>query len=251
MHVFCEKPLALNLEEADRMIETVKRSGVKAMSGHVLRFWPVYLEVKEIVKSGMLGKPLHAYCERLIALPDWQEGAWHLKQPGGLSAALDVQIHDLDYLMSVFGKPLLVSALGLHDDRHGGWMHINSRVEFEEGRNGFVQAGWGYPAAYPFTVTLRVICDRGAVEWNFKAGKLLEQRDSEAPLMVYRDSGSYEVEDVDRRDPFLLEWLYFIECIDRDRPVENATLEQGRAALELARASIKSAVEGGALQRIG
>jgi myo-inositol 2-dehydrogenase/D-chiro-inositol 1-dehydrogenase len=39
-HVFCEKPLAHSLDEADRMIEAVHRKGVQAMSGHVLRFWP-------------------------------------------------------------------------------------------------------------------------------------------------------------------------------------------------------------------
>jgi len=58
-NVFCEKPMALSLDEADRMIEAVERNGVKGMVGHVIRFWPEYIKAKEIVDSGKLGKPLY------------------------------------------------------------------------------------------------------------------------------------------------------------------------------------------------
>ena len=243
-HVFCEKPLAYSVEEADQMAEAVKKNGVSAMSGHVLRFWPVYVRAKEIVDSGELGKPLHGYCERLLALPDWQEGGWHLHQKQGCAAALDVQIHDLDYLAWLFGKPLKIRSSGLYDTGRGGWMHMNSRVEFEKGQVGLVQAGWGFPASYPFTMTIRILCERGTVEWNFKAGKLLETRDREAPLVVYKNGDAYIIDDIDQSDPFLLQWRYFIDCLDQNKDIERATLKEGRTALKLALGSIHSAMEG-------
>ena len=243
-HIFCEKPLAQSLKEADRMIESVHSAGVKAMSGHVLRFWPVYVKAREIIESGELGKPLHGYCERLMALPDWQEKKWHIRQKDGRAAAFDAQIHDLDYLTWIFGTPLKVQSHGLYDATHGGWMHINSRVDYEGGQVGHVQAGWGFPAEYPFTMTIRVLCEGGTVEWNFKAGKLLETREVEAPLMVYRDRDSYRVEGIDQSDPFLLQWRYFLDCIEGGREIGRATLEEGRTALSLALASIESAREG-------
>lgn len=239
-HVFCEKPLAHSLDEADRMIKIVSRKGVQAMSGHVLRFWPVYVRAKEIIDSGELGKPLHGYCERLLALPDWQEGGWHLRQKDGRAAAFDVQIHDLDYLNWIFGNPLKIRSNGLFDEARGGWIHMNTRVVYEGDHTGYVQAGWGFPAEYPFTMTIRVLCERGAVEWNFKAGKLLETRDREAPLMVYKDDSSYAVGKIDQSDPFLLEWRYFIDCIERGEDIERATFEEGRTALKLVLASIES-----------
>jgi predicted dehydrogenase len=240
-HVFCEKPLALSLEEADRMIEMVQTSGVTAMSGHVLRFWPVYTKAKEILDSGELGLPIHGYCERLIAMPDWQAGAWHLRQKGGAAAALDVQIHDLDYLTWLFGKPLTIRSNGFYDEGRGGWMHMNSRVEFEKGRVGVVQAGWGFHRTYPFTMTLRIMAEDGVVEWNFKAGKLLETRDRAAPLCVYRDGESRVVDGIDQSDPFLLQWRYFVDRLERGAAIDMATLEHGRVALELALGSIESA----------
>jgi predicted dehydrogenase len=250
-HVFCEKPLAQSLDEADRMIEAVRRNGVRAMCGHVLRFWPVYVRAREIIDSGELGNPLHAYCERLLSLPDWQEGGWHLRQKDGRAAAFDVQIHDLDYLNWIFGSPLKLQANGLFDADRGGWMHMNTRVDYEGGRTGYVQAGWGFPAGYPFTMTIRVLCEKGTVEWSFKAGKLLETRDREAPLMVYRDDGSSAVKEVDQNDPFLLQWRYFIDCIEQGEKVERATFEQGRTALKLVLASIESAKEGSEVNVMG
>jgi predicted dehydrogenase len=243
-HVFCEKPLALTLEEADGMRELVRRAGVKAMCGHVLRFWPVYVKVREIVESGELGKPLHGYCERLLALPDWQEKRWHISQKDGAAAAFDVQIHDLDYLTWLFGEPLRVQSHGLYDEGHGGWMHMNSRVNYAGGTVGHVQASWGFPAQYPFTMTIRVLCEGGALEWNFKAGQLLETRDAMPPLMVYRDTSSYRVEDIDPADPFVLQWQYFLDCIEHDRQIVRATLDEARMALSLAIASIESARDG-------
>lgn len=243
-HVFCEKPLALTLDETDDMRESVRSSGVKAMCGHVLRFWPVYVKAREIIESGELGRPLHGYCERLLALPDWQEKRWHISQKDGAAAAFDVQIHDLDYLTWLFGKPLKLLSHGLYDEAHGGWMHMNSRVNYEGGQVGHVQASWGFPAQYPFTMTIRVLCEGGAVEWNFKAGQLLETRDKEAPLMVYNNRTSYRVDDIDQSDPFVLQWRYFLDCIEKDKPIERATLDEGRTALSLAIASIESASEG-------
>ena len=46
-HVLCEKPVALNLEQVDRMIAAVKGAGVQAMIAQVIRFWPHYLAIKQ------------------------------------------------------------------------------------------------------------------------------------------------------------------------------------------------------------
>ena len=64
-NIFCEKPLAINIEETDLMIKAIKKSNIKSMVGHVLRFWPEYVLAKDIVKSGIVGEPLHISCERL------------------------------------------------------------------------------------------------------------------------------------------------------------------------------------------
>ena len=62
-NVFCEKPIALTLKEACQMINVIEKNKVKGMVGHVVRFWPEYIKVRELIKSEQLGKPLYVYCE--------------------------------------------------------------------------------------------------------------------------------------------------------------------------------------------
>jgi predicted dehydrogenase len=64
---------------------------------------------------------------------------------------------------------------------------------------------------------------------------------AEAPLCVYRDGESRIVEGIDQVDPFVNQWRYFVDCLERGRAIETATLEQGRTALKLALGSIESA----------
>ncbi len=58
-HVICEKPMAINMEEAHRMIEAVERNGVQYVQGHSKIFRPVFFKMAEIITSGRLGKVIH------------------------------------------------------------------------------------------------------------------------------------------------------------------------------------------------
>jgi len=242
--VFCEKPLALNLEDADRMIETVQEHHVIAMTGHILRFWPEYVKIKEIVDSGDLGPPLHCVSERLLSIPTWTENEWARKEPLGGGMAFDGQIHDIDYLLWVFGAVKSVESQGIHDSRYGGWAHIGSNLKFESGVSGFIQAGWRYPDSFPFTMVTRVICEKGTVEWVFRGGVHLEQRGQHpTPIIVYRPNGEKEKIDAAQADPFLMEWKYFSRCIQDGTPITSGTFQDGRNAVAVAVASVQSVNE--------
>ena len=94
-NIFCEKPIAVSIEQADQMIEAVRSAGVHAMAGHVLRFWPEYVRVKEIADIGKLGKPVHRFFERLaVILTDRLFCAKLLGRPDG-STTLGVRVDGL------------------------------------------------------------------------------------------------------------------------------------------------------------
>jgi predicted dehydrogenase len=59
-HVICEKPMAMNVAECQRMIDACKKSNVKLMVGHMLRLSPLVRRMKELVQSGAMGKIIHA-----------------------------------------------------------------------------------------------------------------------------------------------------------------------------------------------
>ena len=245
--VFCEKPMAFTLREADKLIQAVTKNRVKCMIGHVLRFWPEYVKVKEIVNSGVLGIPLHGVAERLLAMPDWTEDDWYKREELGGGAALDVQVHDIDYLSWIFGKAKIVKAQGIYDSSYGGWVHMATNIEYENGTGGFVQGGIRYQKKFPFTMVLRIICEKGTVEWIFRGGAHLEERGKQVPIFIYKQDAIEQVE-VEQVDPYIQEWSYFIKCIEKDIPPENATVEDGRHALEVALASIRSAKKGTAVK---
>jgi myo-inositol 2-dehydrogenase / D-chiro-inositol 1-dehydrogenase len=58
LHIFCEKPLALNLEDCDRAIAAVESAGVKMMIGHVRRFDAGHVEAQRYIHEGAIGRPL-------------------------------------------------------------------------------------------------------------------------------------------------------------------------------------------------
>ena len=61
-HVVCEKPLAMNLEECDKMIAACPYTGVLLMYAEDMMFAPKYVRAKELVDEGALGRlPLGAY----------------------------------------------------------------------------------------------------------------------------------------------------------------------------------------------
>lgn len=245
-HVFCEKPLALSLKEADKMIKAVKTNNVKAMVGHALRFWPEYVRAKELVDSGELGKPLQCFCQRLAITPDWHQENWGLNEKYSGGVAIDLHIHDLDYLIWLFGKPSIIKAQGVYNPdiiKHGGLVHITTTIEFKNGAAGLAEGGWAFRGSFPFTMIFRILCESGTVEWIFRAGKNIEERFQEANLTVYRDDGSTDILEVKKKDAYLQELSYFVNCLKNNKPIENATFEDGKAALELALAAVKSAKE--------
>ena len=58
VHIFCEKPLALTLDDCDRAITAAEAAGVKFMMGHVRRFDTGHVEAKRMIDSGAIGRPL-------------------------------------------------------------------------------------------------------------------------------------------------------------------------------------------------
>ena len=242
-NIFIEKPITLSLKEADEIIEAAKKNNVKGMVGHCIRFWPEYIKAKEIADSGELGKPLYAYSERLLTRPDWLEDNWAFNEEYSGGAAVDLHCHDLDYLIWLFGKPSIVKSQGVYNPDFGGFVQIATSVEFESGQIGLAQGGWAYQGSFPFTTVVRVLCERGTIDWVFRAGKNIEGRSSESDLIVYKADGSSYKPEIEQIDPYLAECKYFIDCLDNKREIERSTLENGRAALELSLAARKSAKE--------
>ncbi len=61
-HIYCEKPLAATLEDADRMVAAAERAGVRLAVAHLGRHAPVFQTARELIQAGGIGKPLTVFC---------------------------------------------------------------------------------------------------------------------------------------------------------------------------------------------
>ena len=103
-HVVCEKPMAISLAEADRMIEAARKSGRRLMIAHCIRFWPEYVELRRLVESGELGHLLSLSLTRYSPFPSWGSDNWLADERRAGGAALDLHIHDTDFAAYLMGR---------------------------------------------------------------------------------------------------------------------------------------------------
>lgn len=231
-HVLLEKPFGLTVADCDAIMDVHRASDKILMIAHVLRFWPEYVKLIEIVHSGALGRPLSAVASRLSAPPGWADWFSDPAQSGG--AVLDLIIHDLDVLNWIFGSPKTIYARG-HQAAPGLWNDVHAIVDYGEAQ-GTVDGSEFLPRDYPFTCTLKVQCERGVGEFVFRAGGASIEQGGGSRLVVYEPDHVY-VPEVKAGDAYELEIAYFVDCVRNDQPATLGTPEQARLAVQLANAA--------------
>jgi predicted dehydrogenase len=100
-HVLVEKPMALNSQEASAMIEACERSKVKLMVGHMIRFSPLAARMREIVRSGRIGKVVFATSEYFYDARLTHRGWLTSRAIAGGGPIFDIGVHCLDTLRFV------------------------------------------------------------------------------------------------------------------------------------------------------
>ncbi|MGH2548781.1 MAG: Gfo/Idh/MocA family protein, partial [Thermomicrobiales bacterium] len=167
-HVLLEKPLALNLEDADALVALGEHTDRVFMIAHVLRFWPEYEKLQQLAATGDYGNPVSAIAYRRQAYPAWSTLFSNAALTGG--AIIDMLVHDFDAMNWVMGEPVAVSARGIRHPKYGGFDQAQVLIEYADGRSAMVDGGMMMPDSYPFTSSLQVLLERGAIEYNFQAG---------------------------------------------------------------------------------
>lgn len=111
-HVFCEKPLALELADARRMVEACRAAGVVMGTNHHLRNAATHRALRAAIKQGRIGRPLFARVFHSVYLPPNLQG-WRITTPGaGAGVIMDITVHDADTLRFVLDdEPADVAAL--------------------------------------------------------------------------------------------------------------------------------------------
>lgn len=109
-HVLVEKPIALAMDAADRMVAAARAAKRLLMVGHVLPFFPEFSFLVDAAQSGRFGALQAGQFKRVIAKPDWSAAHSDVAQTGG--PAIDLHIHDTHFIRLLAGMPRRVFAIG-------------------------------------------------------------------------------------------------------------------------------------------
>ena len=109
-HVFCEKPMALNTADCQRMVDAARKAGKQLLIGHVLPFHPEYTHARQLIASGQYGRLLGGNFKRVISDPLWLKDFYDPNLNGG--PMIDLHVHDAHLIRLLFGMPAEVTTLG-------------------------------------------------------------------------------------------------------------------------------------------
>lgn len=234
-HVFVEKPVTQNVEQADEVIKAIEANRTFCQVGFMRRFDPAYVAAKKRIAAGDIGKPLYF---KGVSRDGNVPHEDFIKNSGGIF--LDVAIHDYDiarFLMEddvhsiqCSGNILLESNgfMEKYQDVDQGL----STIRFKSGAAGDIETMRIAP--YGYDIRGEVIGTEGAIQIG-------SMRENDIRLFTNNQTSYDLVQDFPARflDAYLLEMIHFIDSLRKgEQPL--CTAEDGKKALEIAEAATRS-----------
>jgi len=231
VNVFCEKPMALNVEDCERMIAEAKRSGKVLQIGHCVRFWPEYAKAKQIVDSGEYGRVIAATFQRLGAAPTWSKDNWFMDEKRSGGVALDLHIHDTDFVQYLFGVPRAVCSFGAKGPG-SGLVHIVTQYLYDDDKVVTAEGGWAMMPTFGFEMSFNIVLDKATIVYDLTR---------EPAFKVCPAEGEAFTPEVQEGDGWFLEIAHFAKAISGEKVEPVTTLEQSRDSVRIVEAEKKSA----------
>ena len=239
-HLILEKPIARSLEDAKAILDAFDGNSRRLFVGHVVRFFPEYACIKEMIDAGELGTVGVARTSRRSPfLTGWNDWYADWRMSGGV--LLDLVIHDFDFLRWALGEVERVYARGVMGREYNRLDYALVTLRFEGGAIAHVEGQWGYPG--PFNYSTEVAGSRAMVT--------VDSTDQAPVRLLGGATDPGESPDVIvGKSPFQTELEHFIRCaatgeesIVGGRDAYEA-LRIGHAAIESVKSGRPVAMEG-------
>ncbi|WP_231593998.1 Gfo/Idh/MocA family protein [Cytobacillus firmus] len=242
-HIVLEKPIAMTIEETNRIINASKKYSIKLAVVHPNRFRPVVQELRKIIEKGLLGKISHATC-----IVNWNrnqeyydQAPWRGTKEHDGGVLMNQAIHNLDLLLWFMGKPEEVYSMEATRLRNMEAEDVSTGViRFENGALGTVQAA---TTVYPknFEESITIFGEKGTVKIGGMNALYFEHLD----IKGLSEEETRDLKLSVKADPWgipghqcIIEDM--IKAIEEDRQ-PAVTGDDGKQALELVVAFYKSA----------
>ncbi len=251
-HVFCEKPMAMNAEEAREMLAAAKAADRRIMIDFSFRFTPQSWQLKKEVESGILGEIYYAKTQwlRRRGLPGF--GGWFGKKAmSGGGPLIDLGVHRLDLALWLMEYPKPVWVMGstynpiatrLAKEQNQTFDvedFATAMIKFENGATLDLTASWASNIKEAELMETRLLgTDGGLVQRNVGEGY-----DFEAEIYIERNGSQFNMQPHGNAKDVPEAMEHFADCILNNTP-HTATGEEGLIVMQLLDAIYASAAKG-------
>ncbi len=224
-HVLVEKPMATNVKQAEKLLETAEEEGLHLSVGFLMRFIPGIQHMKNAIEDKTIGNLVCATAKRVS---EWPE------RIGDVGVVKDTAIHDIDIIRYFFGEePIAVYAKtgSMKYKKFEDYAQI--MLTFEGGKSAFIESNWLTPYK---TRTLVVTGSKAIMKLDYITQELTieDAKKTIQPRYPWQE-------------PLKLELQHFANCIlKKEKPLITGT--DGLKALQIAEAALKSSATGRAVK---
>lgn len=238
-HLLVEKPLASTYAQGREVIEAAQKKGTKLVVGHVERFNPAVRKLREIIREGFLGTPIHFAFTRVGGYPDT------LVQ--GNNVILDLAVHDIDVLRSLVGPLRLEHSMCHVTWREGVFDTAEIFLASGTGSSATVHVNWITPTKIR---SIRVTGTRGVCFVDYilqtcelMGGSLLKQTEPSSSSFDiiqehYRTSDKIQF-GVQKVEPLKVQAMQFHDFLLKGETGELCTGNDALAAVLLAERAVQ------------
>jgi myo-inositol 2-dehydrogenase/D-chiro-inositol 1-dehydrogenase len=248
-HIVMEKPLCLNLAEADQMLAAACAAGVKLMYAEELCFAPKYVRLKQLLDCGALGRPT------LLKQSEKHDGPhalhfWDVERSGG-GVTMDMGCHAIQFFRWLLNGARIVSVYAqmstlVHGDKTRGDDNALLILEFEDGTMALAEESWTKLGGMDDRAEVYGL--KGVAYADLLHGNAIETYSLEGYDYAVEKAGStrgwsFTIYEEAWNYGFPQEMAHFVDCVQNDR-VPRVTGEDGRVVLEVIFAAYESARTG-------
>lgn len=239
-HCFVEKPLSHTMDHVAALVQEAEKRGLVNMVGSNFKFHPIFIKMKEIFDSGVLGKITSARCQFGQYLPDWHpyedfRNGYSARSDLGGGVLLDS--HELGYMAWFLGGALdvfcfsdKISSLDIQTEDTAEVL-----IRFASGAMAEVHLDYTQRA---YQRTYEFFGEKGTMTWDFNQGKIRLFLAVENSWREYPQPKDYDINLM-----YVEQMRHFISCIKTGSPAAT-DFREGKRILQIILAAKRSSLEG-------
>lgn len=225
-HVFCETPLALELDRARQMRDAARHANRLLQVGLLMRSLGAYQHIKTATSSGQHG--------RLLSVTTWRLGSYlHPAAPDHKAhygdPSTELMTFDFDFIQWLMGPPLRLAASAAKgtDGRAG---EISAILTYADGRHATVTASGLMPPGFPFSTGFRALFERASFDHR---AAFEGDGPPKSSFAIFNGTAQGAPVAVPSRNPYQVELQRFVDCIRGRADPEFLDVERAIEALTL------------------